>query len=98
MEIPRNLRAYAEVVVDVGTGVAHRPATFQTVIGHRGRWDREAEEMVQEPVYGLGWYPRCATAPGPDDPAPKIVHHSAGWAAHLGYDGCPACWPTDDGV
>lgn len=95
MEIPARIRAYADVIVVKETGMAHRPAMVQTVIGQGDRWDAGLEKMVKVPVYGHGWHPGCEPTPDIDDPVPAVVQYSAGWAHHLGHPGCPDCWPDN---
>lgn len=93
MEIPHRIRAYAEVVVDRATGVAHRVGAHKTVVRQSARWD--GTEMVPVDVYGWSWYPRCMTAPEPGGPAPHTYAMSAAWAHMLGHPGCPQCWPGE---
>jgi hypothetical protein len=95
MQIPVRIRAYAEVVVDRATGIAHRPASLRRVVGYRDRWDAAAQQMGRVELYGYTTYPRCMTAPEPGVPELKVFLYSAGWAAMLGIDGCPACWPAE---
>jgi hypothetical protein len=96
MEIPVGIRPYAEVVIDRATGLAHRPAAVKTIIRQTDRWDPDLAKMVKVDVHGWATYPRCLTAPGPDDPRPDTYELSAGWAHHLGHPGCPQCWPEQE--
>lgn len=93
--IPERIRPYAEVVVTVADGLAHRPAWTRVVTGRQARWSETAGRMVDEPVYGLAWRPAC-TQEGADPP-PKIYQMSAGWAHSRGHRGCPVCWPPQRG-
>lgn len=85
--------AYAQTVVDLETGTAHRPSSYQAESGRRTYWDSDNHCMTEEPVMALMPTPACQEQPEHPD---RLAEWSAGWANHLGYDGCPACWPGEE--
>jgi hypothetical protein len=94
-QIPAEIRPYAEVVVTVADGIAHRPRWTQVVVGTRQVWSEPLGRMVDVPVTDLAWRPGCVPDFGPDQDLPQIWHMGAGWAHHRGHAGCPVCWPDE---
>lgn len=85
VDIPRSILPYAEVVVTADE-IAHRPRSYQLQTDTRKVWRNSDQTMVDEPVYTFAYGPAC------DDAQPPVTCMSAGWAAHLDYAGCPACF------